>query len=110
MPESLQMLSKVLLAQMEYSKAQDTQVAEEEAVAHPIGVRNANAEMLARTDMRSAVQRTHHWSPLKDEVVFLETERDSKSAVFDSPKDRHIFPWLEVNARFGVIERLPASR
>merc|ERR1712217_492113 len=110
LPECLQMVSNVLVEQMEYSNNQDTQVAEQEAVAHPIGMHNANAEQLAATDMQSAVQRTHHWSPLKQEVSFLETAKDRQVAVFDAPKDRHIFPWLEVNARFGVIDRLATAR
>mmetsp|Transcript_74865 Transcript_74865/g.156080 ORF Transcript_74865/g.156080 Transcript_74865/m.156080 type:complete len:544 (-) Transcript_74865:40-1671(-) len=104
LPECLDMLWHTLNAQMEYSNEQDTQVAQEEAVAHPICVDNANRRELEKTDMRSAVQRTHHWSPLRQEVLFLQTERDKDKAVFDTPKDRHIFPWLEVNARFGVIE------
>ena len=38
----------------------------EDAVAHPVAIRNANAELLHRADIASAVQRTHHWSPLKE--------------------------------------------
>lgn len=53
---------------MDYSQRQDTQVAVEEAVAYPTSIRNANAELLKRVDMRSAIQRTHHWSPLHEEV------------------------------------------
>jgi len=109
LPECLQMLSRVLIEQMEYSKHQDTQVAPEDAVAHPVGVLNANQELLKRLDMKSAIQRTHHWSPLKEEVSSVQTQKDMELAVFDSPKDRHIFPWLEVNARFGVIEHVTIS-
>ena len=35
----------------------------------------------------------------------ITTERDVERCVFYAPKDRHVFPWVEVNARFGVIER-----
>lgn len=105
LPECLMMLSNVLLQQMDYSKHQDTQVAAEEAVAHPIGISNSNADHLKLVDMQSAPQRTHHWSPLNEEVKFLTTTKDEPLAMFDTPKDRHIFPWLEVNARFGVIDR-----
>lgn len=109
LPECLMMLAEALWKQMDYCKHHDTQVAETEAVAHPISMLNSNAEQLKRLDMASAVQRTHHWSPLREEVAFLETERDRKRAVFDVPKDRHIFPWLEVNSRFGVIDRVDGS-
>ena len=36
---------------------------------------------------------------------FVTTERDRERAVYDSPKDRHVFPWIEGNARFGLIRR-----
>jgi len=104
-PECLMMLSNVILQQMDYSQRQDTQVAVEEAVAHPTSIRNANADLLRQVDIRSAIQRTHHWSPLREEVLFLMTAKDDPLGMFDAPKDRHVFPWLEVNARFGVIER-----
>ena len=45
--------------------------------------------------------RTHHWSPLKDEVAFISTSRDHDLASFDCAKDRHIFPWVDVNAQIG---------
>jgi hypothetical protein len=50
-------------------------------------------------------QVTHHWSPLVRETAFIKTERDRERAIYAFPKDRHIFPWIEVNARFGVIAR-----
>ena len=51
-----------------------------------------------------AIQRTHHWSPLSDEVQFVSTKRDEENGVFLCAKDRHVFPWVDVNARFGIIE------
>lgn len=30
--------------------------------------------------------------------------RDIENASFDCAKDRHIFPWLDVNVRFGFIK------
>jgi hypothetical protein len=49
-------------------------------------------------------QRTHHWSPLRKDTEFVTTERDRALAIYEAPKDRHVFPWLEVNARFGRIQ------
>lgn len=69
--------SNIILQQMDYSQRQDTQVAVEEAVAYPTSIRNANAELLKRVDMRSAIQRTHHWSPLHEEVHVLSDVRCS---------------------------------
>jgi hypothetical protein len=46
LPECLIMLLNVLNQQMDYSKHHDTQVAVEEAVAHPTSIRNANSELL----------------------------------------------------------------
>ena len=51
-----------------------------------------------------AIQRTHHWSPLSDEVKFVETQQDIDRGTFLCAKDRHIFPWCDVNARFGFIK------
>jgi len=104
-PESLLLLSNWL--GHDGMENHDTQVVLGDAVGHPKVVKNPNAELLARTDMQSAVQRTHHWSPLKEEVLFITTEDDSNLAMFDTPKDRHIFPWIDINTRFGIIERLP---
>lgn len=51
-----------------------------------------------------SIQRTHHWSPLNDEVKFVQTQRDIEHGTFLCAKDRHIFPWCDVNARFGFIK------
>lgn len=105
-PESLMMASRVLEQQMAYSTEHDTQVAKEDCVAYPTSVRNGNAKLLQQIDMQSATQRVHHWSPLNEEVSFIYTQKDTSLCMFETPKDRHVFPWLEVNARFGVIDRL----
>jgi hypothetical protein len=83
----------------------DSQVPAEEAVGHATRVRNAWTEALARCNMGSRVQATHHWSPLTAEVEMVTTPRDRQRGVYQGPKDRHVFPWLEVNARFGRIRR-----
>lgn len=104
LPEALHQFSHVLSAQIE-SAAHDTQVAVDEAALHPVGVRNGNARMLHRCAVPSAVQRTHHWSPLDRAVDFVQTPADVARGVYDSPKDRHVVPWIETLARFGVIPR-----
>ena len=101
-PEALEMLSAVLTRQTE-SHFNDTQVSVEEAVGHPVWVANENAAMLERCDLGSLVQRAHHWSPLRAEVGFLATQKDEERRVFSSPKDRHVEPWVELLARFGLI-------
>ncbi len=50
------------------------------------------------------MQRTHHWSPLSAEVEFVRTQRDIDQGSFIRAKDRHVIPWVEVNARFGIID------
>jgi hypothetical protein len=104
LPEALEMLSNVLTKQIE-STDHDTQVTITEAVGHPVWVRSPQAEQLARCDMGAMVQRTHHWSPLYHTTDFVTTDRDRSRAVYMFPKDRHVFPWIEVNARFGIIPR-----
>ena len=52
----------------------------------------------------AAIERTHHWSPLNKEVGFITTPRDCEIASFDCAKDRHVFPWVDVNVRFGFIK------
>ena len=37
------------------------------------------------------------WSKWVDTLVIVKP---------DIPKDRHVFPWIEVNARFGRIEKI----
>ena len=83
----------------------DSQVPAEEAVGHATRIRNEWTVALERCDMGSLVQATHHWSPLTAEIEFITTPRDRARAVYQSPKDRHVSPWLDVNARFGRIRR-----
>jgi hypothetical protein len=104
LPEALEMLSNVLTKQIE-STEHDTQVTTWEAVGHPVWVRSPQAAVLEKCDMGGLVQRTHHWSPLYYTADFITTERDIAQAVYMFPKDRHVFPWIEVNARFGIIPR-----
>lgn len=84
----------------------DSQVPADEAIGQASRVHNAWTEVLARADMGSRIQATHHWSPLTAEVEFLTTDRDRARAAYQGPKDRHVFPWLWVNGRFGRIGRI----
>ncbi len=102
LPEGLEWLSNLLSAQLE-SDLHDTQVEISESVGHPVWVKNDQTEILREVDMGCLLQATHHWSPLTYEIKMLTTERDRDLAVYDAPKDRHVFPWVDVNARFGVI-------
>ena len=101
-PEALEMLSNFLTKQSG-SSLHDSQVHVFDAVGHPVYTRNRNAAILQGCDMGGSIQRTHHWSPLNKEVEFVRTKQDIDNAVFDCAKDRHVFPWIDVNARFGVI-------
>ena len=76
-----------------------------DAVGYPVYHLNRNGKLLQRCAVGDgAIQRTHHWSPLSDEVEFVRTARDIEMASFDCAKDRHVFPWVEVNKRFGFIK------
>ncbi|GMI05550.1 hypothetical protein TrVE_jg1864 [Triparma verrucosa] len=102
-PEALEMLSATLTNQSG-SDLHDSQVHVYDAVGHPVYTKNRNGDIMEHCDMGGSIQRTHHWSPLNKEVSFVATSRDEERASFDCAKDRHIFPWVEVNARFGVIK------
>ena len=105
-PECLEMLSN-LLTKQSGSPLHDSQVHVFDAVGYPVYHRNRNGRLLERCAIGDgAIQRTNHWSPLSEEVGFVRTPKDVKRAVFDCAKDRHVFPWVEVNARFGIIKRL----
>jgi hypothetical protein len=83
----------------------DSQVHVYDAVGHPVYHKNRNGRLMEKCDVgQGAIQRTHHWSPLSDEVEFLATLRDAEMATFHCAKDRHIFPWVDVNVRFGFIK------
>jgi len=105
LPEALEMLSNVLSKQIEQTD-HDTQVTTEEALGHPVWVVSPYGRVLERCDMGCVVQRTHHWSPLYYATQMVTTDRDKAQAIYEFPKDRHVFPWVEVNARFGVIDRV----
>jgi hypothetical protein len=104
-PEALEMLSNVLSKQIEQTD-HDTQVTITEALGHPVWVVSPYGRVLKRCDMGCLVQRTHHWSPLYYATDFVTTDRDRDQAIYEFPKDRHVLPWVEVNARFGVIDRV----
>jgi len=105
LPEALE-LTFHALRHMTSGADQDTQVLVRDAVGHSTHVLNATMRLLERCDMPSMPQRAHHWVPLTKETEFVTTERDKERCVYDSPKDRHVFPWLEVNERFGLIGRI----
>lgn len=103
-PEALEMLSQMLTKQSG-SALHDSQVHVFDAVGYPVYHHNRNGRVLKKCEIGAgAIQRTHHWSPLKEEVEFIRTSRDHDLASFDCAKDRHIFPWVDVNARFGFIK------
>ncbi|MGC4116318.1 MAG: hypothetical protein QM765_17435 [Myxococcales bacterium] len=101
-PEALDMLSHVITKQVR-GALHDTQVTLVSAVGHPNRVSSAAAKVLQACDMGSLAQSCHHWSPLLHETAFVTTERDRARGIYDFPKDRHVFPWVEINARFGTI-------
>ena len=103
-PEALEFLYHVLNV-ITHHGDHDTQVLIEDAVGGSTRVTNAQTEVLSRCDMGAFPQKTHHWSPLTREIEFVTTEQDLERATYQSPKDRHVWPWVEVNARFGRIER-----
>jgi hypothetical protein len=94
-----------LLARMRPGEEQDSQVTAEDARGRSTRVVNDMMRLLERCDMPSMRQATHHWAPLTKETELVRTERDERTAAYDSPKDRHVMPWVEVNARFGLIGR-----
>jgi len=102
-PESLEMVSHILTKQSG-SALHDSQVHVYDAVGHPVYTKNRNGRILENCDMGGAIQRTHHWSPLDDEVKFVKTKKDCLHAVFECAKDIHVYPWVDVNVRFGVIK------
>ena len=105
-PESLEMLSNMLTKQSG-SPLHDSQVHVFDAVGYPVYFINRNGHLLKKCAIgEGCVQRTHHWSPLSDEVEFVRTVKDLEQASFDCAKDRHVFPWVDVNARFGFIKYL----
>lgn len=105
-PECLEMLSH-LLTKQSGSALHDSQVHVFDAVGYPVYHRNRNGKVLQKCAVgEGAIQRTHHWSPLSDEVAFVQTTKDVEMASFDCAKDRHVFPWVDVNVRFGFIKYL----
>jgi hypothetical protein len=103
LPESLEFLSNVLTIQTE-GDTHDSQVSILEAQGHSLLASTPAMDLLRRCDMGSRVLRTHHWAPLNKDVNFVTTRRDRDQGIYDGPKDRHVFPWIEVNARFGRIK------
>lgn len=104
LPEANEMLSNLLSIQSG-NKNHDTQVEVQDTVPYFTHVNAEATKVLKKNDMNSYIQSTHHWAPLLEEVDFLTTDRDRELAIYDTPKDRHVFPWIEVNARFGIIKR-----
>lgn len=83
--------------------AHDSQVAVEEAVGRASRVRNLWTEAFARCNMESMPLALHHWAPVTAEVEPLTTALDREGAVYQCPKDLLVFPWVEVNVRFGRL-------
>lgn len=81
----------------------DSQVPVDEAVGRASRVRNAHTSAFARCDLGSMPLALHHWAPVTAEVEPVTTRSDRERAVYQAPKDLLVFPWVEVNARFGRI-------
>lgn len=107
LPESLQILSNMLSVQSG-SPLHDTQVSQNDQRGFLVSNENAFSGVLKKLEISGSVQRIHHWSPLRKEVSDLITDKDADNFVFDSPKDRHVFPWVDLNIRFGLIKKKPA--
>ncbi len=104
LPEALEWLYHVFQKQV-MDAPNDTQIILEHSHGHSILLKHESLNALERCDLGSLPQNAHHWSPLLKGVDFVCTSRDRERAVYDSPKDRHLFPWVEVNARFGIIRQ-----
>ena len=102
LPEALEMLSH-LLTRQSGSDDHDTQVHVDDAFPAPRLVDGPAARRLADAAIPSRVQATHHWAPLGEDVAFVRTQRDEALAIYDGPRDRLVFPWIELGARFGFI-------
>ena len=109
-PEALELM-RALMTKQSGSPLHDSQVHVFDAVGHPVYYRNRNGRILEQCDVgHGAIQRTHHWSPLDPDVEFIRTTKDIMMASYDCAKDRHVFPWVEVNARFGFIKYADYNR
>lgn len=103
LPEALVFLTHTLTAQIETPR-HDSQVQVDEAVGYPVTVLNGAANQMRAVHLSSRPQATHHWSPLSDTVAFLTTPRDRQRYVYEVPKDRQVFPWVELLADFGFVK------
>lgn len=105
-PEALEMLANVFTVQV-MGAPHDTQVTLDASVGRSLQVENAYIDALARAEIPSMPQKTHHWSPLLVDTEFITTARDRARHIYDGPKNRHVFPWVELNARLGIIAVAP---
>jgi hypothetical protein len=104
LPDSLRVLCNMLTVQSG-SELHDTQVSQSDQQGFLVSNENIYSGVLKKMEISGSVQKIHHWSPLKKEVSDLITKKDTENCVFDSPKDRHIFPWIDLNIRFGLIKK-----
>lgn len=104
LPETLE-LTYYMLDRMSGGALQDSQVVSSDQVGHSTRVINDSTRLLERCEIVSMPERAHHWSMLTKETEFVTTRKDLERRVYDSPKDRFVFPWIDVNARFGLIKR-----
>lgn len=82
----------------------DSQVGIDCAHAWHVYNRNESVDILRREAMPSCTLRAHHWNPLYEEVVWLETEKDKHFAVYHAPEDIHIMPAVEALILFGRLK------
>ncbi len=62
----------------------------------PTATTDTNARMLKRQRMRNKLQRGHHWMPLSEaETGFLMTDADRARGVYDSSRDKLVFPFMQ---------------
>ena len=102
LPEALE-YTYYALNELTDGSPHDTQVLLSDACPTAQRVTNAYTQAFARTEIGALAQATHHWAPLTQEVKIVRTARDRRLAIYESPTDQLVRPWIETHARFGRI-------
>lgn len=84
--------------------ANDSQIGIDCAHAYPVFNDNDTTKRLKDQAVSPRLLNIHHWSPLVEEVRFIESKKDVQTCIYKCPKSLFITPWIDSLILFGILE------
>ena len=82
----------------------DSQIGIDCAHAYPVFNENDTTRRLKAQAISPRLLNIHHWSPLVEEIKFIESKKDVQSCAYKGPKSLFVTPWIDALILFGILK------